>query len=228
MLDSNSDPTAEETPLVLPGLPSWPAPPMPAEQAPQSDREPASELDVVSEPEPKQSPAPEPVERESEPEAAPQPEPVVEAATASVAEPEPMAASDVESDEDAFDRTVVVARGRTETEWKLVDIDGSVFPLSPHNILGRKPARRDSTAQLIALSDADRVLSRTHAALDVDDDGLWVTDLGSTNGTDIVAESGAFDECLPHQRTAIPAGHSLNLGGRHVSFTGPGDDEATE
>lgn len=125
-------------------------------------------------------------------------------------------------EEDEFDETIVVVRGASRTDWKLVDIDGQTFPLDRQNVLGRKPAQSVEGAQLIALSDSERVLSRTHARIEVDDAGLWVTDLGSTNGTDVVDESGAFIECAPHERFAIAEKQSLSFGGRQVSFIGPG------
>jgi pSer/pThr/pTyr-binding forkhead associated (FHA) protein len=117
----------------------------------------------------------------------------------------------------------VVARADTATEWKLIDTDGTAFPLHSSNVLGRRPstAKAPENAQLVALSDPARVLSRTHARIEVEDDFLWVIDLDSTNGTEVVDADGEVKICLPGKPYALGPGASLSLGGRHVSFEAP-------
>lgn len=124
-------------------------------------------------------------------------------------------------DDEEFEATVVLPRGNTATKWQLIDLDGTAYALHPANVFGRKPSPKDTPekAQLVSLSDAERVLSRTHALLEVDNDTLYVTDLTSTNGTDLLDASGALLlECEPQVRVAVPAGGSLSLGGRAVTF----------
>lgn len=109
-------------------------------------------------------------------------------------------------------------------------IDGTKFPLAPQNVLGRKPKSGPSGAQFIALSDPERVLSRTHLLIEVEDDQLWITDLKSTNGTEIImsdqgdTEPGKdtdFRPCEALSRYAVTADQSLSLGGRSITFDGP-------
>lgn len=122
-----------------------------------------------------------------------------------------------------------MVRGKpaTETPWQLIDIDGTRFPLHRSNVLGRKPstAKTPEGTQAISLSDANKVLSRTHALIEIDEGKVWVTDLDSTNGTGLLESIDTADddreECEPRVRTEIPPGVALSLGGRKVAFTGP-------
>ncbi len=136
----------------------------------------------------------------------------------------------IDDDDDEFESTVVIARAKSTTDWSLVDIDGTKFPLAPQNVLGRKPKSGPSGAQFIALSDPERVLSRTHLLIEVEDDQLWITDLKSTNGTEIImsdqgdTEPGKdtdFRPCEALSRYAVTADQSLSLGGRSITFDGP-------
>ena len=130
--------------------------------------------------------------------------------------------------DEEFEATVVLTRARTTTDWSLVDIDGTKFPLAPRNVLGRNPTSGPNDAQYIALSDPERVLSRTHLLIEVEKDQLWITDLKSTNGTEIVtpADNGATanDNILPCEtlnRYALTADQGLSLGGRPITFDRP-------
>lgn len=116
-----------------------------------------------------------------------------------------------------------MVRGTSATNWKLIDIDGTAFELHRVNLLGRKPTagKAPEGAQIIALSDPERVLSRTHALIEVEDDRVWVTDLGSTNGSEVLDESGAPSECAPSSRYALSDGQRVSLGGREISFESP-------
>lgn len=224
-------------PLVLPG------PPLQAPPAP-----PVEPLQPVATPQPVASPQPYPVAAAAPPApsapaasqpaqpdfAAAQPEPAQPEFAAAqpefaAAQPEPDTSLDAPAaeafDEDEeFEATVVRPRSNTATKWKLIDLDGTAYALHLSNVFGRKPAPKDSPekAQLVSLSDKERVLSRTHALLEVDGDTLYVTDLGSTNGTDVLdADDTLLLECEPQVRVAVPSGGSLSLGGRPVTFESP-------
>ena len=130
----------------------------------------------------------------------------------------------VDPDEE-FEATIVLTRARTTSDWSLIDIDGTRFPLAPRNVLGRKPSAGPEDAQYIALSDPERVLSRTHLLIEVESDQLWITDLKSTNGTEIVTPGvGSRDEMQPCEalsRYALTADQGLSLGGRSITFQPP-------
>jgi hypothetical protein len=122
--------------------------------------------------------------------------------------------------DDLFESTVVVVRSTQTTPWLLIDIDETPFVLYRSNVLGRKPSGKGAPddAQLVSLSDQSKVLSRTHALLEVDGDRLWVTDLGSTNGTEVLDARGRGTEIAADKRTEVPKDGSISLGGRIVSF----------
>lgn len=131
----------------------------------------------------------------------------------------------VDFDDEEFEATIVIPRSNTATRWKLIDLDGTAYALHVSNVFGRNPSPTDAPekAQLVSLSDSERVLSRTHALLEVDGDTLYVTDLDSTNGTDVIdADGDLLLECEPRVRVAVPTGGSLSLGGRDVTFEDPG------
>ncbi|WP_229671342.1 FHA domain-containing protein [Salinibacterium xinjiangense] len=62
------------------------------------------------------------------------------------------------------------------------------------------------------MDDPAKSVSKTHAMLEVDADGLWVLDLDSTNGVWVVPAGEGAIEVEPGQRVAVPAGADLELG----------------
>ena len=227
-------PVETPVPAEAPALADAPVPteapmpaeaPVPAEAPAPSAALPPAEAPVAAEP-------PLPSRRElrrlaGSPPPPPAARPQVAAPAAAVA-PAAAGITDIASyedfDDEEFEATIVVPRSKKPTSWKLVDLDGTAYALHPSNVLGRKPAPASAPedAQLVSLSDAERVLSRTHALLEVENDELWVTDLGSTNGTDVLdAEGHIAITCEPGARQLIASGQSLSFGGRIVAFAGP-------
>jgi hypothetical protein len=105
---------------------------------------------------------------------------------------------------DDLERTVVVRRGHAR--WELVLPDGSAAQLSADVVvLGRHPvpdpARPD--AQLIAIVDATRTVSKTHARLERRGDTWYITDLGSTNGILLPSLLGADIEVGPGSEAEV-------------------------
>lgn len=86
-----------------------------------------------------------------------------------------------EHDGDTHPHAQVVA-GRVLT---LTLPDGTTRGIAHLAILGRDPVPRNaaSGAELIQVTDQAKSVSKSHAVLEVRTDGVWVTDLGSTNGT---------------------------------------------
>ncbi|MDL5352269.1 FHA domain-containing protein, partial [Microbacterium sp. zg-YB36] len=110
-------------------------------------------------------------------------------------------------DEDFPDQTVVARRRRVM--WTLQPASGAPIDLTADVvILGRQPASDPAyrTAQLVAIADDTRTVSKTHARLELRGERWIVTDLGSTNGvmlptlmgTEIEADPGA--ELAPGER----------------------------
>ena len=123
--------------------------------------------------------------------------------TESAPAPQPAAASAL-ADEDDLDETMIVVRRMKP--WTLETEHGLRISLTkPVVLLGRHPVRGSAhpNAQLVALQDPDKTVSKTHARLDFVD-GTWgIRDLQSTNG--IVLIDGAGDE------TELDAGASASL-----------------
>lgn len=217
-------------PLVLPGPPIsvvlGPAPrrggattaPERAE-APAPAPEAAPEAVPASVPTPEPPPAPPAVETAIEPTTVPAVPSAPPRAPAPAA-PVPLPVSELALDDDDLGLTIVVPRGVLLTDWNLVDRDGTAFRLHRSNVLGRRPsgAGAPEHAQLVLLSDPDRVLSRTHALLEVIDDEVWVTDLHSTNGSAVREPGQPARRLEPGTRVRVLLGSVLSFGGRAVSF----------
>ncbi|MCJ1706327.1 DUF5684 domain-containing protein [Microbacterium sp. VKM Ac-2923] len=120
-----------------------------------------------------------------------------------------------EDDVDALDRTVVTRRKRIP--WMLVPPSGPAVALtSDVVVLGRRPApdAEHPDAQLVAISDETRTVSKTHARLQLRGDTWFVTDLDSTNGVLFATLMGTEVEAPPGEE--IEAGERFFLGDAEV------------
>lgn len=124
-------------------------------------------------------------------------------------------------DDGEIDHTVVVARRRVY--WQLVLPDGEVMPLTGDvAIVGRQPAPDPAypRAQLVAIEDRTRTVSKTHARLELRS-GLWhITDLHSTNGVVLTNFLGTEIELEPG--SDAPAGERFLLGDAELRIERPG------
>jgi hypothetical protein len=98
----------------------------------------------------------------------------------------------------------------------LIGDDGSVLPIARSTIVGRNPADPSGVHRLLGIPDLSRTISRSHALLEPDGSTVWVTDLGSANGTAVAAPGQAFEYLHPGVRVAAPVGAQLALGDRVV------------
>jgi len=105
----------------------------------------------------------------------------------------------------------------------LVTLDsGQRLPLESSLVLGRSPvATPDAPSPVFQWPDLSRTLSKSHARLEWDGRRVWITDLGSTNGTALRTAAGD-QPLLAHQRTPLPAGALLALGDRTLTVAVPG------
>jgi len=118
---------------------------------------------------------------------------------------------DAEPDEDDIDNTVMVRRRRPS--WRLVPASGQPIVVTAEvAILGRRPAADPSfpQAQLIAVEDGARTVSKTHARLELRGERWLVTDLGSTNG--VLVRTLMGDEVEVEPGTELDAGERFFLG----------------
>jgi len=96
--------------------------------------------------------------------------------------------------------------------------DGQVSEPGRSLLVGRNPQPKpgETVEVLFAVRDPQRQISKTHARIDVADDGtITVTDRGSTNGTDInFHASSRLAE--PGRAVVVPIGAILGIGAAHL------------
>jgi hypothetical protein len=127
----------------------------------------------------------------------------------------PGAPAPVPAAEDTIHDVPVTPGRRAAPAWRLivpghdepVVVEGTLF-------LGRNPAATPGVAAagLLAVDDPAKSVSKTHAMIEMDDTGLWVHDLDSTNGVWVVPEGEDPVEVVPGRRIELPAGATLELG----------------
>jgi hypothetical protein len=94
--------------------------------------------------------------------------------------------------DESFDETIVAVRRRTV--WTLVPSLGAPVPLTADVVvIGRRPHRApdDGNAQLVAIPDETRTVSKTHARMELTEGGWTIVDLDSTNGVILIGEDGS-------------------------------------
>lgn len=194
-------------PLIVPppsGSPAEPAPPAdapmwqaPVREVPAAVVRPHREL---------WAPPPDP----DAPDLFPEQSVEISAVVGSPAAGAPITAVEAMLDGDDLDQTVVVSRRRA---WQLLPASGPPIALvADVVILGRQPDAQQAFpgAQLVALDDRTRTVSKTHARLERHGDGWRVVDLHSTNGVVVTAADGADAEIAPD--AAVPVRERFVLG----------------
>ena len=101
----------------------------------------------------------------------------------------------------------------------VMDTGQRIALVAPRTLLGRAPVAVApwEEADTVPVTDPDRSISKTHLAVLLDGDRLSVRELGSTNGSAVVAADGARTTLLMGQDVAVPDGARVELGDR--SFT---------
>lgn len=82
-------------------------------------------------------------------------------------------------------------------------------------VIGRRPvapAHLGDDARLVYISAELRNISGTHAVIEPDGDGVVVTDLHSTNGTQVVWPDSPPERLIPGQRSRVRVGCVVDLG----------------
>jgi hypothetical protein len=81
-------------------------------------------------------------------------------------------------------------------------------------LLGRSPSAAGSGLQLVRIDDPDKTVSKNHLRLELDAEGVAVTDLGSTNGSAVVAGPSEEVALAPQETRSLPHGTTIRLGDR--------------
>lgn len=113
-------------------------------------------------------------------------------------------AEDIES-------TRIVQASPAALQWRLVGPDSTTIPVDGTVIVGRQPTPppQYGQAQTVRVEDPTFSISKTHAALEIRDGMLQVTDLHSTNGTAVVSPAGGRTDATPG--VPLELGHSWRL-----------------
>ncbi|MDT0169955.1 RDD family protein [Pseudarthrobacter sp. BRE9] len=94
--------------------------------------------------------------------------------------------------------------------------DGRDFQLDRSVLVGRNPVGKtgEQNAQLLAVDDPGRSISKTHLHLLTDGAGIWVTDRQSTNGSAVTTPDGLRTPLAPGVPTFVTPGSSVHFGDR--------------
>lgn len=105
------------------------------------------------------------------------------------------------------------------TTWLLYFDTGERHLLHGLALVGRQPVARPDFrgADLIRIADPSRTVSGTHLAVTSNDIGLWVEDLGSTNGSEVRTPNGRTQVLAVRVRTAVAVGSRVRLGDRWMT-----------
>lgn len=107
--------------------------------------------------------------------------------------------------------------------WQAVLDDGRTVQVTGLVLLGRNPTARPSEedAQLIKIGDESRTVSKTHLALGVDANGLWVMDRGSTNGSTVTTQDGTSQPCEPGALVEVQVDSIVSFGDHWLQVRRP-------
>lgn len=100
--------------------------------------------------------------------------------------------------------------------WVLRFDTGQTHELRSLALLGRQPSARTTHpgADLVVVDDPSRTISATHLAVRANEVGVWVEDLGSTNGSEVVLANGRVKDLAVRAPASIDAGARVRFGDR--------------
>ncbi|GAA4373495.1 RDD family protein [Paeniglutamicibacter cryotolerans] len=101
--------------------------------------------------------------------------------------------------------------------------DGQSTVLLQTVLIGRNPAPAsgEGPVALFNVADLGRSVSKTHLALTLHDDRVWVTDRNSTNGSGITGADGAFRPLEPGEPVPARFGDTVHFGDRSFEVRRP-------
>ena len=101
-----------------------------------------------------------------------------------------------------------------EPAWHITLPGGQRVEVTGAVVLGRDPSRSERwpDATLLPVTDPVKSLSKTHAALEIDEGNLWVHDLDSTNGVFVFSPAIGAVQVDPGTRVIVPDGARIEFG----------------
>lgn len=157
--------------------------------------------------------------------------PLVEEVPPMPAEPEPAQAAVHEPEVETPEQQPVAAaamefdsdRRPLDEGWVAVLDDGRHIEVHGLILLGRNPQPRagEEDAQLIKVADETRTVSKSHLALNVDGNGMYVMDRGSTNGSTVTLQDGEAQPCPPGDLISVHPGAVVSFGDHWLEVRRP-------
>ena len=129
----------------------------------------------------------------------------------------PVPASGAAHPDDDLDRTQMRGGAAFAAPVAVLRIkldDGRDFQLDRNVLVGRNPVGQtgEQQAQLLAVTDPGRSISKTHLHLLTDGAGIWVTDRNSTNGSAITTPDGRRTPLQPGVPAFVSPGSTVHFG----------------
>lgn len=100
--------------------------------------------------------------------------------------------------------------------WATLD-SGQRIELSAVMVFGRDPSLSSPDERAVAVPDPTRSVSRTHLRLGVDEQGLWLEDADSANGTTIIGPDGRPCPAPSGVKVRISSGTEILIGDRRFT-----------
>jgi hypothetical protein len=85
--------------------------------------------------------------------------------------------------------------------------------------LGRNPVSTEPGDKLVTVQDPEMTVSKTHLRLEHSRGRTWVTDGGSTNGTDLLDDEGGVTALTPGERVLLDEGVRVRVGNRAFTIS---------
>lgn len=93
------------------------------------------------------------------------------------------------------------------------------FPTPVAVNLGRSPVATEPTDMLVTVHDDEMTVSKTHLRLEHSRGRTWVTDGGSTNGSDLLDDEGGVTTLTPGNRVLLDEGVRVRIGNRAFTIS---------
>jgi len=106
-------------------------------------------------------------------------------------------------------------------DWSILLDDGRRIALEGLVLLGRNPQPKagEEDAQLIKIADETRTVSKSHLAVGVDANGVYVVDRGSTNGSTVSTTNGMSSRCRAGEMVRVGDGAIVSIGDHWLEIT---------
>jgi uncharacterized RDD family membrane protein YckC len=119
------------------------------------------------------------------------------------------------------DQTASAPHSPYAQDWSILLDDGRRIALEGLVLLGRNPQPNagEEDAQLIKIADETRTVSKSHLAVGVDANGVYVVDRGSTNGSTVSTTNGMSSRCRAGEMVRVGDGAIVSIGDHWLEIT---------